>query len=93
MAFLYNGQIVTVKRTADERRQRDRKIADEKREKYMAKNGSLRNTSTDSKGTTFVILINHQARLSERKDWVQRAKQGGRPAKMSLWKKGGLRVG
>ena len=54
-----NGQIVSVKRTADERRQRDRKIADEKREKYMAKNGSLRNTSTDSKGTTFVILINH----------------------------------
>ena len=29
-----------------------------KREKYRAKNGSLRNTSTDSKGTTFVILIN-----------------------------------
>ena len=26
---------------------------------YSAKNGSLRNTSTDSKGTTFVILINH----------------------------------
>ena len=25
----------------------------------MAKNGSLQNTSTDSKGTTFVILINH----------------------------------
>ena len=25
----------------------------------MAKNGSLRNTSTDSKGTTFVILKNH----------------------------------
>ena len=32
---------------------------DEKREKYRAKNGFLRNTSTDSKGTTFVILINH----------------------------------
>ena len=30
-----------------------------KREKYRGKNGSLRNTSTDSKGTTFVILINH----------------------------------
>ena len=25
----------------------------------MAKNGSLRHTSTDSKGTTFVILKNH----------------------------------
>ena len=29
------------------------------REKYRANNGSLRNTSTDSKGTTFVILIDH----------------------------------
>ena len=32
-----------------------------KREKYRAKNGSLRNTSTDSKGTTFVILKNHRS--------------------------------
>ena len=29
------------------------------REKYRAKNGSLRNTSTDSKEETFVILKNH----------------------------------
>ena len=35
------------------------KIINEEKEKYRAKNGSLRNTSTDSKGTTFVILINH----------------------------------
>ena len=31
----------------------------EERKKYRAKNGSLRNTSTDSKGTTFVILKDH----------------------------------
>ena len=31
------------------------------REKYRAKNGSLWNTSTDSKGTTFVILIDHRS--------------------------------
>ena len=54
-----NGQIVSVKRAADGRKQRIRKIVDEMREKYRAKNGSLRNTSTESKGTTFVILINH----------------------------------
>ena len=30
-----------------------------KREKNRVKNGSLRNTSTDSKETTFVILKNH----------------------------------
>ena len=34
-------------------------MIDEEREKHRAMNGSLRNTSTDSKGTTFVILINH----------------------------------
>ena len=51
-----NGQIVSVKRTADGK-QRGRKINNEEREKYRAKNGSLRNTSTDSKETAFVILI------------------------------------
>ena len=51
-----NGEIVSIKRAADGRRQRGRKIINEEREKYLAKNGSLRNTS---KGTTFVILINH----------------------------------
>ena len=54
-----DGQIVSVKRAADRKRQSSRKIFDEEKEKYRAKNGSLRNTSTDSEGTTFVILINH----------------------------------
>ena len=54
-----NGQIVSVKRAADGRRQRSRNIINEERKKYRAKNGSLWNTSTDSKGTAFVILINH----------------------------------
>ena len=54
-----HGQIVSIKRAADGRRQRGRKIINEEREKYRAKNGFLRNTSTDSKRTTFVILINH----------------------------------
>ena len=56
-----NGQIVSVKTAADGRRQRSRKIINEEREKYRAKNGSLRNTSTDSKGTTFMILKNHRS--------------------------------
>ena len=58
-----NGQIVSVKRAADGRRQRGRKIIDEKRKKYRAKNGSLRNTSTDWKGTTIMILKNHTSAL------------------------------
>ena len=56
-----NGQIVSVKSAADGRRQRSQKIINEEREKYRAKNGSLRNTSTDSKGTTFMILIDHRS--------------------------------
>ena len=54
-----NGQIVSIKKAADRRRQRSRKIIDEEREKNRAKNRFLHNMSTDSKGTTFVILINH----------------------------------
>ena len=54
-----NRQIVSVKIAADGRRQISRKTINEEREKYRAKNGSLQNTSTNSKGTTYVILINH----------------------------------
>ena len=54
-----NGQIVSIKRAADGRRQRSRKVIHGKREKYKAKNGSLRNTSTESKSVSVVILINH----------------------------------
>ena len=81
-----NGQVVSIKRAADGKRQRSKEIVAEKRERYRAKNGSLRNTSTDSKGATFVILKTTQARLSERIDRAQRAKQEERPAEVSLWK-------
>ena len=54
-----NGQINSVKIAANGRRKRGREIINEEREKYRANNGSFQNTSTDSKGTTFVILINH----------------------------------
>ena len=56
-----NGQIVSIKRAADGKRQRGQKIINKEREKYRAKNGSLRNTSMDSKGTTFVILKDHRS--------------------------------
>ena len=54
-----NGQVASTKRGADGRRQIIGKILDEKREKYRAKNESLRNTSRNSKAATFEILINH----------------------------------
>ena len=47
-----NDLIVSIKREADGRRLRRRKIIDEKN---RAMNGSLRNTSTGSKEATFVI--------------------------------------
>ena len=53
------GQILSVKRAADGRRQESKEIIDEKRKKHRAKNKSSRNTSTDSKEAVFVILKNH----------------------------------
>ena len=76
-----NGQIVNVKRAADRRRQRSRKIIDEERKKYRTKNGSLQNTSTDSKGMAFVILIDH-ASVPNQKGKIEsdeQSKEGGPP--------------
>ena len=87
-----NGQIVSVKRAADGSRQRCRKIINEEREKYRAKNGSLWNTSTDSKGTTFVILKNYTSAPIRKKRLSPTSKQGGRPAEMSLWKRAGCQI-
>ena len=79
-----NGQIVSVKRAADGRRQRSRKIIDEKKENYRAENGSLRNTSTDSKGTTFVILINY-ANAPVRKERWSPTSEARREASRNEW--------
>ena len=85
-----NGQIVSVKRAADGRRQRSRKIINEEREKYRAKNGSLRNTSTDSKETTFVILINHTS-APIRKERLSPTSEARREASQNQFvKKGGI---
>ena len=85
-----NGQIFSVKRAADGRRQRSRKIIDGEREKYRAKNGSLWNTSTDSKGTTFVILINH-ASAPVRKERLSPTSKARREASRNQFvKKGGM---
>ena len=54
-----NGQIVSIRRAADGRSQRSRKVIDEKRVKCRAKNVFLWNPSTDSKRGTFVILKKH----------------------------------
>ena len=87
-----NDQIVSVKRAADGRRQRARKIIDEEREKYRAKNRSLRNTSTDSKGTSIVILINHASAPIRKKTLSPTSKARGRPAEICLWKRAGCQT-
>ena len=86
-----NGQIVSVKRAADGRRQRGRKIINEEREKYRAKNGSLRSTLKDSKGTTFVILINHRS-APIRKKRLSPSSKARREAEISLWKRAGCQT-
>ena len=69
-----NGQNVNVKRATDRRRQRSRKIINEEREKYRAKNGSFRNTLTDSEGTAFVILKDHRSMPIRKERWSPTSK-------------------
>ena len=77
-------------RTADGRRQKSRKIINEEREKYRAKNGSLRNTSTDSKGTAFVILIDHRS-MPIRKERLSPSSKARREASRNeFMEKGGM---
>ena len=85
-----NGQIVSVKRAADGRRQRDRKIINEEREKYRAENGSLRNTSTDSKGAAFVILKNHRSAPVRKKRLSPSSKAKREASRNEFVKKGGM---
>ena len=85
-----NGQIVSVKRAADGRRQRGRKIINEEREKYRAKNGSLRNTSTDSKETTFVILKDHGSAPIKKETLSPTSKARREASRNKFVEKGGM---
>ena len=85
-----NSQIVSIKRAADRRRQRGHKIIDEKREKYRAKNGSLQNTSTDSKGTTCVILKNHASAPIRKERLSPTSKARREASRNEFMEKGGM---
>ena len=76
-----NGQIVSIKRATDGRRQRGLKIINEERKKDSAKNGTLRNTSMDSKGAAFVTLKNHASRTCQKGkiESNEQSKKGGQP--------------
>ena len=58
------------------------------REKYRAKNGCLWNTSTNSKGATFVILINY-ASAPIRKERLSPASKARRKASRNEFKERG----
>ena len=75
---------------ADGRRQRSRKIIDEEREKYKAKNGSLRNTSTNSKGTTFVLLKNHTSAPVRKERLSPTSKARREASRKEFMDKGGM---
>ena len=57
---------------------------------YRAKNGSLRNTSTDSKGTTFVILINHTSAPIRKKRLSPTSKARREASRNEFVEKGGM---
>ena len=60
------------------------------REKYRTKKGSFPNTSTDSKGTAFVILINHTS-APIRKERLSLTSKARREASRNKFvKKGGM---
>ena len=88
-----NSRIVSVKIAADIRGQRSRKIINEEREKYRAKNIFLRNTSTNSKGAAFVILKNRSSAPIRKETWSPTSKARRKPAEMSLWKREGCQTG
>ena len=84
-----NGQIISIKRTADGRRQRSWKIINE-REKYRAKNESLCNTLTDSKGAAFVILINHASAPIRKERLSPTSKARREASRKEFVEKGGM---
>ena len=61
-----------------------------KRKKYRAKNESLRNTSTDSKGTAFVILINHASAPIRKERLSPTSKARREVSQIEFMEKGGM---
>ena len=85
-----NGQIDSIKRAPNGRRQRYRKIINEEKEKYRAENGSLQNTSTDSKGAAFVILKNHTSAPIRKERWSPMSKARREASQNQFVKKSGM---
>ena len=61
-----------------------------KREKNRTKNRSLQNISTDSKGTTFVILKNHESASVRKKRLSATSKARREASRNEFVEKGGM---
>ena len=80
----------SIKRTADEIRQRSTKIIDEKTDKYRAKNAYLQNTSTDLKEATFLILKNYASELNRKERLSPTSKARREASRNKFAKKDGV---
>ena len=85
-----SDQVISIKKIAPERRQKSRKIINEKRENNRAKNGILWNNSTDSKGATFVILKNNTKALVRKERLSPTSKARKETSRNKFMEKGGL---
>ena len=68
------------------------KIVDEEREKYTAKNGFLRNSSTESKKTTFVVSKNHASEPITKERLSRTGKARREASRNEFVEKGGMPV-
>ena len=74
----------------EEAKEARRSVMKKEKEKYRAKNRSLRNTSTDSKGTTFVILINHGSAPIRKERLSPTSKARRETSRNEFMEKGGM---
>ena len=77
-------QVFSIKRTAEGRRHKSSKIINVNREKNRIKNGSSRKTSV---GLDFEEPRKHACQKGPIESEAKEAKQAGRPAEISLWKR------
>ena len=87
-----NSQIFSVKRAANERRQRSREIIEEEREKSTGQRTDFCKTPQRTQEERLVTLINHTSVpiRKERLSPMSKVRRG--PTKMSSWKRTGCQT-
>lgn len=75
-----DGHIISIKRTADRRRKRERQVINKEREKDRTKDGSLGDTTADSKRST-PVTINRNTGTAIREEGLSPPHKAGRKAR------------